>query len=520
MPPHRPTLDQPGRITRPAPRGSRERPSPQTAGEGPFPGGGRPPQHLTRHHQGEQRHSYRAGTSSTTTQLRKTDTLVAGSAHPGCRRQWFRPCAQVQSRSCACVQIGAWAGVGPVLTPVRRLRHRQCHFSAGAAEGKFAHRTSQNHAQAQSSAKSTPTPQNRSAPPPTERPCASPSPSPSLRSTSTSAWAALSPQRRTRSRHPGKAGKGPLPKLPGRVLCRAAADRRNTPRAAIRESSRHSHRASRSSTTAQLRKTDTPAAGITHPGWRRHWCRSCTQVQSWFCACVRTGAWACAGPVLTPVRRLRHRQCHFSAGAAEGKFAHRTSQNHAQAQSSAKSTPTPQNRSAPPTTGRPCASPSPSLRSTSASAWAALSPQRRARSQHPGKAGRSSTTTQLRKTDTLVAGSAHPGWRRHWCRPCAQIQSRFCAGVRTGAWICAGRRPQLPGTEKTLRPTRAHRGPQTAPCANVNGIAGPGAFYYTGRIPAANRRRRPDRITRSYTKCKPAEPRPVCTGAPARFCHW
>ena len=166
------------------------------------------------------------------------------------------------------------------------------------------------------------------------------------------------------------------------------------------------------------------------------------------------------------------------------------------------------------------ASPSPSLRSTSASAWAALSPQRRARSQHPGKAGRSSTTTQLRKTDTLVAGSAHPGWRRHWCRPCAQIQSRFCAGVRTDAWICAGRRPQLPGTEKTLRPTRAHRGPQTAPCANVNGIAGPGAFYYTGRIPAANRRRRPDRITRSYTKCKPAEPRPVCTGAPASVCHW
>ncbi len=31
-------------------QGSRERPSPQTAGEGPFPGGGRPPQHPTRHH--------------------------------------------------------------------------------------------------------------------------------------------------------------------------------------------------------------------------------------------------------------------------------------------------------------------------------------------------------------------------------------------------------------------------------------------------------------------------------------
>ena len=241
--------------SQPASRGSRERPSPQTAGEGPFPGGGRPPQHPTRHHEGEQRHSYRASTSSTSTQLRKTDTLVAGNAHPGCRRQWFRPCAQVQSRSCACVQIGAWAGVGPVLTPVRRLRHRQCHFSAGAAEGKFAHRISQNHAQAQSSAKSTPTPQNRSAPPTTGRPCASPSPS--LRSTSASAWAALSPQRRARSRHPGKAG--------------------------------------RSSTTTQLRKTDTLVAGSAHPGWRRHWCRPCARVQSWSCACVRIGVWACAG---------------------------------------------------------------------------------------------------------------------------------------------------------------------------------------------------------------------------------
>ncbi len=84
----------------------------------------------------------------------------------------------------------------------------------------------------------------------------------------------------------------------------------------------------------------------------------------------------------------------FSAGATEGKFAHRTSQNHAQAQSSAKSTPTPQNRSAPPTTGRPCASPSPSLRSTSASAWAALSPQRRVRSRHPRKAGNCTEPTE------------------------------------------------------------------------------------------------------------------------------
>ena len=160
------------------------------------------------------------------------------------------------------------------------------------------------------------------------------------------------PQRRAHSRHPGKAGKGPLPKLPGRVLSRAAADRRNTPRATMRESSRQSHRA-----------------------------------------------------------------------------------------------------------------------------------------------GRSSTTTQMRKTDTLAAGITHPGWRRPWCRPCAHVQSRFCVGVWTCTWICAGR-PHLQGTKKTPGPTRAHSGPQTAPCANVNGIAGPGAFYYSGRIPSADRRRRPDRITR------------------------
>ena len=107
------------------------------------------------------------------------------------------------------------------------------------------------------------------------------------------------------------------------------------------------------------------------------------------------------------------------------------------------------------------------------------------------------------------------------------------AGIR-------GRLPQLPESERTPGPTRAHSGPRTAPCANgntppatqsvhafrtaspanVNGIAGPGAFYYSGRIPAADRRRRPDRITGSYTKCKPAEPQPVCTGAPARVCPW
>ena len=122
-----------------------------------------------------------------------------------------------------------------------------------------------------------------------------------------------------------------------------------------------------------------------------------------------------------------------------------------------------------------------------------------------------------------MSGCAHPGRRRYWYRPCAQAQSRFCPCART----CADQRPRLPETERTLRPTRAHSNPQIAPCANiitspanVNGIAGPGAFYYSGRIPAADRRRRPDRITGSYTKCKPAEPRPVCTGAPARVSPW
>jgi len=58
-----------------------------------------------------------------------------------------------------------------------------------------------------------------------------------------------------------------------------------------------------------------------------------------------------------PGRRPRHRECHFSAGGAERKLAYRASQNHARAQSGAKPLqhPTPQNRSFPPTIGRPCA---------------------------------------------------------------------------------------------------------------------------------------------------------------------
>ncbi len=122
--------------------------------------------------------------------------------------------------------------------------------------------------------------------------------------------------------------------------------------------------------------------------------------------------------------RPKRRQCHLSAGTAERKFAHRASQSHAQTRTGTEHTPSTPNHSVPhaqrrqetartrrparrqascppdlagsgrcyqytipadarpttdaparrpPTTGRPCASPSPSLRSTSASAWAALS---------------------------------------------------------------------------------------------------------------------------------------------------
>ena len=101
----------------------------------------------------------------------------------------------------------------------------------------------------------------------------------------------------------GKAGKGPLPKLPGRDLYRAAADRRNPPRATTRESSRQACSADRNSTTTQLRKTDALAASSAPPGWRRHWCRPSAQVQSRFCAGVRIGAWAGAGRRLLYARR-------------------------------------------------------------------------------------------------------------------------------------------------------------------------------------------------------------------------
>ena len=44
------------------------------------------------------------------------------------------------------------------VSPARRPRHHQCHFSAGGAERKLAYRASQNHAQAQSGANHSNTP--------------------------------------------------------------------------------------------------------------------------------------------------------------------------------------------------------------------------------------------------------------------------------------------------------------------------------------------------------------------------
>ncbi len=68
----------------------------------------------------------------------------------------------------------------------------------------------------------------------------------------------------------------------------------------------------------------------------------------------------------------------------------------------------------------------------------------RENSRHSYRAGRSATTTQLRKTDTLAAGSEPSGCRGHWCRPCAQFWSRFCSCVRIGAWACADQCPRQP----------------------------------------------------------------------------
>ena len=93
-------------------------------------------------------------------------------------------------------------------------------------------------------------------------------------------------------------------------------------------------------------------------------------------------------------------------------------------------------------------------------------PPRRAAGKRAESAGVRPPHNYERLT-ALVANSRHSGWRRQRVRPCAQVQSRFCASVQIGAWGCAGRRllyarrPQFPGTERTPGPTRAP-GRQTA----------------------------------------------------------
>ena len=94
---------------------------------------------------------------------------------------------------------------------------------------------------------------------------------------------------------PGEAGKGPLPKRPGRDLYRAAADRRNTTRLPHGRSAGNRTEPTEAPPPHICERLTALAAGSGHPGCRRHWCLSCDQIWSRFCAGVRTGLQACAG---------------------------------------------------------------------------------------------------------------------------------------------------------------------------------------------------------------------------------
>ena len=75
---------------------------------------------------------------------------------------------------------------------------------------------------------------------------------------------------------------------------------------------------------------------------------------------------------------------------------------------------------------------------------------------------------------------------------CDQFRPRSCARVRIGAQACAGRTP--PCTNVNTPPPSVHAFRTTSP-ANINGIAGPGAFYFPrAHSVGAGRRRRPGRI--------------------------
>ena len=104
--------------SQPAPREGRERPSPQTAGEGPFPGGGRPPQHPTRHLQRKQPPFVQS----------RQCTPRAGAGHVPSSRPGF---VQVSGP----VPGSVLAGV--CYTPIERSAQRRRRTSTALPAGRF-----------------------------------------------------------------------------------------------------------------------------------------------------------------------------------------------------------------------------------------------------------------------------------------------------------------------------------------------------------------------------------------------
>ena len=86
----------------------------------------------------------------------------------------------------------------------------------------------------------------------------------------------------------------------------------------------------------------------------------------------------------------------------------------------------------------------------------ALSPNCRGGS-FPGRRQTAATpraTIRESSRHSYRAENTHPGWRR----PCAQFQSRFCAGFRNDAWVCPGRcLLYAHRTERTAAPAERQR---------------------------------------------------------------
>ena len=114
-----------------------------------------------------------------------------------------------------------------------------------------------------------------------------------------------------RQRRPGKAGKGPLPKLPGRVLYRAAADRRNTTRRPHGRVAGIRTEPAGAPPPHSCKGLTVLVAGSEHLGWRRHRSRPCAQIRSRFCPRAWSGAQTCAG---------RHPR-QSAAASRNGKYA-------------------------------------------------------------------------------------------------------------------------------------------------------------------------------------------------------